>query len=118
MGPPLPMFCGFSPQFDPSEKLAYILCDIILAILRHTNYILLGYNLKMVRINQIGEGLTDDPSQKYAKRYGQGKDGGFGYGWIPGSNDANLAAESLMERVKVQNSSGVFGILLEFLFSD
>ena len=50
------MFCGFSPQFDPSEKLAYILCDVIWAILRHTNYILLGHNPKMVRINQIGGG--------------------------------------------------------------
>ena len=53
-GPSLPMFCGFSPQFDPSEKLAYILCDVIWAILRHTNSILLGHNPKMVRINQIG----------------------------------------------------------------
>ena len=54
LGTPHPMFCGLSPQFDPSEKLAYILCDIIWIILRHTNYILLGHNLKMVRINQIG----------------------------------------------------------------
>ena len=42
---------------DDIEKLEYYLCDTVYTVLRHTNYILLGYNLPRAKINQKG-GLT------------------------------------------------------------